>query len=130
MTERYGMELTKGQEDALIALIAEPSVAAAAAKAGIGERTVHRWLREDGAFLAEYRRARREAFTQAVGLTQRSATAAVATLLRIMHDPKATWSSRVSAATHVLKFARDGIELDDLAARVEVLESSAAERPE
>lgn len=130
MAERYGMELTKGQEDALIALITEPSVSAAAAKANIGERTVHRWLREDEAFLAEYRRVRREAFTQAVGLTQRSSTAAVATLLRIMHDPKATWSSRVSAATHVLKFAREGIELDDLAARVEALEANVAERPE
>lgn len=130
MAERYGCSLTKGQEDALIALITEPSVSAAAAKANIGERTVHRWLREDEAFLAEYRRVRREAFTQAVGLTQRSSTAAVATLLRIMHDPKATWSSRVSAATHVLKFAREGIELDDLVARVEVLEANVAERPE
>lgn len=128
MPERYGIELTKGQEDALIALITEPSVAAAAAKAGIGERTIHRWLREDKAFMAEYRRARREAFTQAIGLTQRSAAAAVATLLRIMHDPKATWSSRVSAATNLLKFAREGIELDDLASRVDALEEAAAEQ--
>jgi len=130
MAERYGCNLTKGQEDALIALITEPSVAAAAARAGVGERTIHRWLREDEAFVAEYRRVRREAFTQAVGLTQRSALAAVATLLRIMHDPKATWSSRVSAATNVLKFAREGIELDDIAARVETLETTMTEHPQ
>lgn len=122
-----GKELTRPQEAAILALLTEPSIAAAAAKAGVGERTLHRWLKEEDAFVAEYRRARREAFTQAIGLTQRSATAAVGTLLRVMHDTKATWSSRVAAATQVLRFAREAIELDDLAVRVETLER--AERP-
>jgi len=122
-----GCDLTPAQEAAIIAMLTEPSIAAAAAKAGIGERTLHRWLKEEEAFVAEYRRARRDAFTQAIGLTQRSATAAVGTLLRVMHDTKATWSSRVAAATQVLKFAREAIELDDLAVRVESLER--AERP-
>ena len=46
----------------------------------------------------------------------------MATLLRIMHDPKATSSARVSAATNILKFARESIELDDLAERIDRLE--------
>jgi hypothetical protein len=75
-----------------------------------------------------YRLARREAFVQAIGLTQRSSAAAVATLLRIMHDPKATWSARVAAATNVLKFARESIELDDLAQRVVKLERASEDR--
>jgi hypothetical protein len=115
-------ELTRPQESAILALLSEPSIAAAAEKAGVSERTLHRWLKEEPHFVAEYRRARREAFAQAIGLTQRSATAAVGTLLRVMHDTKATWSSRVSAASQVLKFAREAIELDDLAARIETLE--------
>ena len=44
-----------------------------------------------------------------------------------MHDPKATWSARVAAATNVLKFARESIELDDLAERVIKLESAMSE---
>lgn len=124
---RPGRNLTRAQEAAILAMLSEPSIAAAAEKAGVGERTVHRWLKEDDLFVAEYRRARREAFAQAIGLTQRSATAAVGTLLRVMHDTKATWSSRVAAATQVLKFAREAIELDDLAVRVETLER--ADRP-
>jgi hypothetical protein len=124
---RAGRDLTRAQEAAILAMLSEPSIAAAAEKAGVGERTVHRWLKEDPLFVAEYRRARREAFAQAIGLTQRSATAAVGTLLRVMHDTKATWSSRVAAATQVLKFAREAIELDDLAVRIESLEQ--AERP-
>ncbi|MCC5823392.1 MAG: hypothetical protein LAT64_02550 [Phycisphaerales bacterium] len=122
-----GRELTRPQEAAILALLSEPSIAAAAEKAQVSERTLHRWLKEEPHFLAEYRRARREAFAQAIGLTQRSATAAVGTLLRVMHDTKATWSSRVAAATQVLKFARESIELDDLAVRVEQLEQRAAD---
>jgi hypothetical protein len=121
-------DLTRPQETAILALLSEPSIAAAAAKAQISERTLHRWLKEEPVFVAEYRRARREAFAQAIGLTQRSATAAVGTLLRVMHDTKATWSSRVSAASQVLRFAREAIELDDLAARIETLEQSAEDR--
>jgi len=118
--------VTPGQQRAVLALLSEPSVAAAAEKAGVGLRTLHRWLREPE-FNEEYRLARREAFGQAIGLTQRASAAAVATLLKVMHDSSATWSSRVAAAAHVLKFARESIELDDLAARVEALERAAAE---
>ena len=119
-------ELSSAQEQAILALLTEPSIAAAATKAGVGERTLHRWLRLEG-FASEYRRSRREAFAQAIGLTQRSSAGAVATLLRVMHDPKASWSSRVNAASHILRFARESIELDDLASRVDALEKIASE---
>lgn len=121
---KRGNTLTQAQEAAVLALLTEPSIAAAAAKAGVGERTIHTWLKEDPEFLEEYRRLRREAFSQAIGLTQRASAAAVGTLLRIMHDTKATWSARVAAATQVLRFARESIELDDLAVRVEAVEQA------
>jgi len=124
MAEHELEALTHAQQQSIFALLAEPSIASAAAKAGVGERTLHRWLRQEQ-FGAVYRASRREAFIQAIGLTQRSAAAAVATLLRIMHDPKATWSARVAAATNVLKFARESIELDDLAERLIKLERAA-----
>jgi len=114
-------KISTSQQRAILALLVEPSVAAAAAKANVGERTLHRWMRLEH-FTQEYRFARREAFCQAIALTQRSSAAAVAILLRIMHDPTATSSARVTAATNVLKFARESIELDDLEARIETLE--------
>jgi len=119
-------KVSTSQQRAILALLVEPSVAAAAVKAKVGERTLHRWMRLEH-FTQEYRFARREAFCQAIALTQRSSAAAVAILLRIMHDPKATWSARVSAATNVLKFARESIELDDLSARIERLEMAMRE---
>ena len=119
-------KISTSQQRAILALLVEPSVASAAVKAGVGERTLHRWMRLKH-FSEEYRYARREAFCQAIALTQRSSAAAVATLLRIMHDPKATASARVSAASHVLKFARESIELDDLVSRIESLEMISEE---
>ena len=117
----YDDGLTAPQHHAIMALLSEPSIAAAARHAGVGERTLHRWLREER-FMGEYRRARREAFGQAIGLTQRASASAVATLLKIMHDSSAASSARVTAASQVLRFARESIEVDDLAERVEVLE--------
>jgi hypothetical protein len=108
-------------------LLAEPTVARAAASCKVGVRTLHRWLREE-TFGKAYRLARRETFAQAVSLTQRYAGLAVQTLARVMTDETAPVASRVAAATSMLKFARDSIELDDLADRVEALERSGKEK--
>ena len=43
-------------------------------------------------------------------------------------DDGAPSSSKVAAATTILRFGREGIELDDLAARVEALEETAPKR--
>lgn len=116
--------LSPVQERAVVALLAEPSIPKAADVAGVGERSVYRWLREP-AFSKVYRRARREAFGQAIALTQSYAALAVKTLVDVMEDEAAPHSSRVQAATTVLRFGRDGVELDDLLERVEALEAAA-----
>jgi hypothetical protein len=50
---------------------------------------------------------------------------AVGTLVKVMNDMTASPSARVTAAAMLLKFGREGMELDDLAARVEQLEQAA-----
>ncbi|MFG0241673.1 MAG: hypothetical protein ACF8R9_05595, partial [Phycisphaerales bacterium JB054] len=69
----------------------------------------------------------RDAFNQAIALTQRYASLAVTTLAKIMADASAPNAAKVSAATAMLKFGRESIELDDLAARIETLEAERAE---
>jgi hypothetical protein len=128
MTEDQPNTLTPKQENAIIALMSKPSLAKAAAAAGVSEKTLYRWLREPE-FTDRYREARREAFGHAIAMTQRHAAAAVATLSKVMADEKAPPAARVQAASTLLRFARQGIELDDLAARVEALESSQEEAP-
>jgi hypothetical protein len=119
--------VTAKQERAIVALLNEQTVGRAATAARVGERTLYRWLR-DPAFSHAYRRARREAFGQAIALTQRYAPVAVNTLAQIMMDDAAPASSKVAAATTLLRLGREGIELDDLAARVEALEEAAPQR--
>ena len=119
--------LTAPQERAIIALLNEQTVGRAAAAAGVGQRTLHRWLKEP-TFARAYREARREAFGQAIALTQRYAPLAVNTLAHVMMDNDAPSSSKVAAATTILRFGREGIELDDLTARIEALEETAPKR--
>ena len=117
--------LTPRQGQAVEAMLREPTVARAAAAAGVNERTLRRWLAEPG-FRAALLAARREAFGQAIGLTQRYAPVAVATLVKVMNDAGAAASARVTAAGVLLRLGREGIELDDLADRVAALERAAA----
>ncbi len=116
--------LTPQQERAIIALLNEQTIGRAAAVVEVSQRTLYRWL-DKPAFSRAYRKARREAFGQAIALTQRYAPLAVNTLAQVMMDDHAPSSSKVAAATTILRFGREGIELDDLAARVESLENAA-----
>ena len=116
--------LSPKQEEAIAALLVESTVAKAAAACGISDRNLHRWL-DEPAFSRAYRHARRQAFSQAVALTQRYAPLAVQTLAKIMADPEAPYPSRVAAASTLLKVGRDSLELDDLACRIEALEAAA-----
>ena len=109
------------QERAIIALINEPNVPKAAEKAEVGERTLYRWLKLPN-FKAELRTARRESFTQAIAMCNRYAPLAINAMAKVISDSDAPHHAKVAAAAAILKFAREGIELDDLAARVEQLE--------
>lgn len=115
--------LTPKQEKAITALLNEPTVAKAAALVDVGERTLHRWL-DEPTFSREYRRARRQAFSHAASLTQRYAPLAVQSLAKVMMDVDAPYASRVAAASALLKFGRESLELDDLARRIEALEAA------
>ena len=112
------------QEAAIVALLNEPNVSRAAASINLGERTLHRWLR-DADFKRAYREFRRETYSQAMALTQRYAPLAVNALAKIIMDPKSALPSKVAAAAVILKFGRESLELDDLAGRIEALESAA-----
>ncbi len=127
MLNTTASDLSQKQERTIVALLHEPTVLKAAQTAKINERTIYRWL-DEPAFGNAYRKARREAFGHAIALTQRYAPLAVNTLAAIMSDKDAPTHSRVTAASTLLKFGREGIELDDLAARLEALEYAAEER--
>lgn len=119
---------TDNQDAAVIALLTEPTVAGAAQRAGVSERTLYRWL-ADPSFFEQYRSARRQAYGLAIGRLQQSASRAVDTLDSVMTDSNSPHHARTSAAVSILRFGRDGIELDDLSERVHKMEQLMEERP-
>lgn len=112
---------------AIAALLNSPTIAHAAASAGVSESTMTRWLREES-FLAEYRLAQREALRQAIATLQAAAGSAVTVLRAAMLDQSATAASRVAAARVVLEFSFRGAEMADLEERLEVVESQIAQQ--
>ncbi len=127
MTENARSGLQEKMEKAICALLSAATVRDAAAAVGIGEQTMHRWLREPS-FAAAYRAARREAVQQAVAQLQQRSNEAATVLFAVMLDLSQPAPSRVAAAKTVLDMALRGSELDDLAARIEALERQLAER--
>lgn len=120
MPKGHGEKMTRKQEAAVAALLSEPTVEAAAARAGVSYRSLKRWLATDQEFLAAYRDARREVVEQAIALTQRASAAAVACLFQNMKC--GTPAAEISAAKEILARAIGGVELIDLLQRVEALE--------
>ncbi len=109
----HGQKLTRKQETLIAALLTEPTHAAAAAKAGVSEATLHRWLNLPE-FQAAYRQARRELVEGAVGRVQAAAGQAVDTLLAVAREG-AKDSDRVRAAVALLDHAFRGLtEADTL----------------
>jgi hypothetical protein len=92
--------------------LTEPTYAAAAAKAGVGETTLYRWLhlRE---FRAAYRQARRELVEGAIGRIQAGTGQAVQALLDVACHGRRD-SDRVRAAGTLLDHALRGLAEADV----------------
>jgi hypothetical protein len=119
-----GEKFGRKKEEAIAALLTQRNVDEAARTAGIGTRTLLRWLKIPE-FAAAYREARRQAFGQSIARLQQATSAAAATLLKIMVDPSAPASVRVRAADSVFNHAAKAIEIEDIEARVSELERAA-----
>ncbi len=120
----HGAKFGRKKEEAIAALLSQRNMEEAAHAAGIGTRTLLRWLKLPE-FQAAYREARRAAFGQAVARLQQATGAAVSTLLKVMVDPNTPASTKVRAADSVLDHSAKSIEIEDIDARVAALEAAA-----
>ena len=120
----HGTKFGRKQEDAIAALLTQRNVDEAARAAGIGTRTLLRWLQLPE-FQKAYRDARRAAFSQSIARLQQGASAAATTLLKTMIDPDTPASVRIRAAECIMNHATKAIEIEDIEARVAALEAAA-----
>jgi hypothetical protein len=120
----HGEKLGRKQEEAIAALLSQRNIDDAARVAGVGTRTLLRWLQLPE-FAAAYREARRSAYSQSIARLQQASSAAVATLMKIMVDANAPASTRVRAADSILDHGAKAIEIEDIEVRVAELERAA-----
>jgi hypothetical protein len=117
----HGAKFGRKKEEAIAALLSQRNVEDAARVVGVDAKTLLRWMKEPE-FDAEYRSARRAAFGQSVARLQQASGAAVSTLLKLVVDPNVPASTRARCADSVLGHTAKAIELDDIEARLAVLE--------
>jgi hypothetical protein len=118
--------LTSAQVRAIEALLTLPSITAAAKTVGVTDRTLRRWLAEDGPFKGAVRQARADMLTHASARLAAACSAAADTLVELL-DSEVRDEVRVAAARSILASAAKAEEVDNLAARLEELEKRAAD---
>jgi hypothetical protein len=123
----HGAKLSRKQEQAIAALLTEPTIAAAAAQVGVASCTLLRWM-ERRPFRAAYLAARRQVVDQALAILQSANVSAVETLLRNLTAATATPADQIRAAKVVLDHSLRGVELADFGARLEAVEAAIRER--
>jgi hypothetical protein len=111
-------------EDAIAALLSQRDVDEAARTAGIGTRTLLRWMKDPESDAA-FRKARRAAFGQTTARLQQGSSAAATILMKLMLDANTPASTRVRAAEIIVSHAGKAIEIEDIEARVAALELAA-----
>ena len=122
--EGHGSKFGRKKEEAIAALLTQRNVEEAARVAEIGTQTLYRWMK-DPEFDAAYREGRRAAVSQTYARLQQASSAAASTLVKLMVDANAPASTRVRAANSILDHSRHAIEIDDIEARLAVLEQAA-----
>jgi len=122
----HGAKFARKMEQAIAALLTRPSIEDAARVAGVGEKTIRRWMQEPQ-FNARYLQARSASVRQSIARIQQATGAAGATILRLMTDPNVPAAVRLGAAECVFGLAVKGIEQEDIEARLAALEAATKE---
>ena len=120
----HGAKFEQKMEQAIAALLSHKSVDEAAYDVGISPNTLQRWMKEPE-FQVKLRKARRAAFSQAIGRLQDAAGAATSTLLRIMMDANTPAATRLRAIEIILEQGAKAATINDLDDRVTKLERNA-----
>jgi transposase-like protein len=124
----HGSKFGRKMEEAIAALLSSKSVEDAARAIGVNANTLLRWL-EVPEFREAYCKARREAVQQSVARMQQATGAASITILKLMTDANVPPAVRLRAAECVFDHAIQGIELEDIEARLAALEQAASSKP-
>lgn len=122
-----GKELTPSQAKAITALLETRTIEQAAERAGVGARTLYRWLAEDDLFNTTLRHAEGLVITHTVRGLLRLNQRAVQVLEEVLNDEEISDSVRLRAATATLETTLKLRELRNVEERLSDLERMVTE---
>jgi hypothetical protein len=111
---------------AILALLQHGNREKSAQEVGVHPVTLWRWTQEPK-FQQALQLAHRQVYLDSIGRLQQGTHAAVETLLDVMADKHAPAGARVRAAHNVMALSHDGLQFEDLVARITQLERIAGE---
>ncbi len=118
----HGAKSQAVRERAVVALLSEKTVTEAAATAGIGEKTLRRWMSDDEAFQAEYAAARTAAYQAGIYRAQALTGRAMDTLEALLDDEKHP-NVRLGAARTVAEIGIHQHDAETIMAKLDEIES-------
>ena len=119
----HGAKSAVVRERAILALLSEKSIMKAAAKSGVNERTLRRWLADDAAFKAGYATARQTAFEAGMNRVQALMVRAVDTLADLL-DAKTQPNVRLGAARTVAELGMHRHDADTIMRKLAEIETA------
>lgn len=123
----HGTKPEAVRERAILALMSERSIAAAAERAGVNERTLRRWMAEDEAFQRELMDARRAVFDAGMARVQALTAEAVETLAVLMRE-NVSDNVRLGAARTVAEIGVHQRDAETILARLDEIDSIQRQR--
>jgi hypothetical protein len=123
----HGAKTAAVREQAILALLSEPTIAKAAARCRVGEKTLRRWLTADPAFQAEYEAARHATFQAAIRRIPTLTVRAVETLAELLGATKHP-AVRLGAARTVAEIGMHQYDAETILRKLDDLETSQRRR--
>jgi len=119
----HGAKFGRKKEEAIAAMLSQPSLEAAARTLGISVQTLYRWLKIPE-FKKSYLEARREVVSQANARMQQNSGFAASTLLKVMVSQDVPASVRIRAALSVMQLSQKSLQDEDLEIRLADVEAA------
>ena len=123
IAEGHGRKSEAVRERAIVALLADTTIERAAARCGINERTLRRWLTEDPIFQSEYAAARRATFTLGMSGVQ-SLTSRAVNVLGELLEAKNSPSVRLGAVRTVIEIGTHQYDAETILRRLDEIEAA------
>ena len=120
---RAGAKSDAVRERAILALLSEKTLGAAAGKCGVNEKTLRRWLAGDEAFKKAYTEARQATFEAGMGRIQALTARAVETLEDLL-DATQSPNVRLGAARTVAEMGIHQHDAETILRKLEEIESA------